>query len=417
MSAKSKKNTKNKNKSTTDSKKKTVKPANKGVKKAVKPVSKGVNKGIKDIKDKAKNLLLKHPELINNAKNLFRNENGTTIVEEAVVRGDKGPSDIRTQYDVSAEDINKIAKEAKSNLDETLLKYDPVVAREDALNKTIWSKDEGKFAAKINASTFALILDAMGEGSTSKKASEDKAEEAAPEVNEEGRTDDQETHIDKVEKGIKQSKGGEGLSGAQVDKILKERAEKKENKTEEINNAPKEEPKEEPKEDAGKDKQEDGMSDSKEANSEQIILDVEKVDGGYLMENGIVIDQKQLDAFKTSKPDAKVNIKSASEKSASSEDIVSALEVVAGDLEAEKDPELFKIAYQIDGICDFLEGKEGATLKSDPDEAYMKKYFKGDVQQSDSDEGYMKKDMSGDDTKEVKKVVKKASDQLPYQIK
>jgi len=361
-------------------------------KKIIKPVD-------KEVLDKAKNLLMKHPEITNNAKSLFRNQNGTTIVEAFVVRGDKGPSDIQTQYDVSSKDLEDIAKEASKNIDETLLKYDLIVACEDALTKVIWSKGEGKFASKINANTFALLLEAMEKPSpktTAKEASEEDAPKEEEDITYEvapGKTlsvsEEQERHLKKMEEG-KVTGLGEGLSRPDADKIL-------ELKKEENNDAPKEDKK--PDGDGNKeDKQEDPMVDKKAMKEELLALTT-----------------KVAELKKAIEEDTEEGTKEAPKTA--SDDIIAALEVVAGDLEAANDPELFKIAFQIDSICDVLEGREGATLQGDPDEEYMKKYFKGDVKKSDADEGYMKKDMQGDDTSVVRKLYKNASAQPPYQVK
>ena len=55
----------------------------------VKPGKKKKDDEKDDIKNKAKALILKHPEVINSARDLFNNENGKTIVEEKVPRGDQ----------------------------------------------------------------------------------------------------------------------------------------------------------------------------------------------------------------------------------------------------------------------------------------------------------------------------------------
>lgn len=356
-------------------------------KKVVKPID-------GDLKEKAKNLLLRHPELVNNAKSLFRNENGNTIVEESVIRGNKGPSEIVNQYDLTANDINDLVKEASNNIDETLFKYNPLVAREDALTKAVWSMGEGKFAAKVNASTYSLILEAMENASMSKKASDNSEGE------EDGLTEKQLTHLKKMEEG-KVTGLGEGLKRPEVDKILEERREKNDS-------VPSDSPVEEVEEDTKKDKPKDTKMDKKAMQEE--LQEIAKRTAAL---TALLAKEDSDDDSDEDAPNEGANTKVASTK-----DIVAALEVVAGDLEAENDSELFKIAYQIDSICDVLEGKEGATLLGDPDEAYMKKYFKGDVLKSDSDEGYMKHDMQGDDTDQIKGILKKkASEQPPYQVK
>jgi hypothetical protein len=119
----------------------------------------------KDEKAKAKGLLAKHPEIMYNARNLFHNENGETIIEESVPRGDEKKEDVimpRTQSDLTDTDLREMAVFASSLVDDTLKQYDQKVAYEDALQRAIGSKDGGKYAGKVNASTFALIMDNMG---------------------------------------------------------------------------------------------------------------------------------------------------------------------------------------------------------------------------------------------------------------
>jgi len=127
-----------------------------------------------DARAKAKQLLSKHPEIMYNARNLFRNENGTTIVEERVPRGDEKKEDAimpRTQGDLTDKDLREMAVFASSLVDDTIKQYDQSVAYEDALQRAIGSKDGGKYAGKVNASTFALIMDQMGK---KKQASEEQ---------------------------------------------------------------------------------------------------------------------------------------------------------------------------------------------------------------------------------------------------
>lgn len=116
-----------------------------------------------DIRKKAKSLILKHPEVMHNARNLFHNENGKTIIEEKVARGDEDINSImpRNQGDLHESDLQAIAKEAKGMIDEVLKGYDASVAAEDALTRAIASMSDGKYAGKLNASTYNLILDSI----------------------------------------------------------------------------------------------------------------------------------------------------------------------------------------------------------------------------------------------------------------
>jgi hypothetical protein len=125
-----------------------------------------------DTKSKARLLIMNHPEVLYNAKNLFHNENGKTIIEESVPRGDAKSDSImpRNQGDLTDSDLRELAVYASSMVDDIIAQYDQKVAYEDALQRAIGSKDSGKYAGKISASTFTLILDQMGK---KKQASEE----------------------------------------------------------------------------------------------------------------------------------------------------------------------------------------------------------------------------------------------------
>lgn len=119
----------------------------------------------KDVeKEKAVELLLKHPEILNNARHYFNHENGKTIIEECVPRGDLKQEDQimpRNQGDLKDEDLRDLAKYANSIIDDVISSYDSDVAKEDALTKAIWSLGNGKYQGRVNASTYSLILEEM----------------------------------------------------------------------------------------------------------------------------------------------------------------------------------------------------------------------------------------------------------------
>jgi len=113
------------------------------------------------VQEKAKNLLKNHPEILFSARNLFHNENGKTVIEAMVPRGDLSTEAAimpRTQYDIRDEDLQAISKHARKIVDAAMKEYDAGVANEDALTRAIATLDDGKYANKINASTYALIL-------------------------------------------------------------------------------------------------------------------------------------------------------------------------------------------------------------------------------------------------------------------
>ena len=111
---------------------------------------------------RAKNLLKDHPEILFNARDLFHNKNGQTVIEAMVPRGDISVEDSvtpRTQYDVTNDDLQAISKYAKKIMDPVIKEYDVKVATEDALTRAIATLDDGKFDHKINANTYNLLMD------------------------------------------------------------------------------------------------------------------------------------------------------------------------------------------------------------------------------------------------------------------
>ena len=115
-----------------------------------------------DVRQKAKNLLANHPEILFSARDLFHNKNGETVIEAMVPRGDLSTEAAimpRTQYDLNNEDLQSIVSHAKKIVDASMKEYDERVAMEDALTRAIATLDDGKYANKINASTYNLLMD------------------------------------------------------------------------------------------------------------------------------------------------------------------------------------------------------------------------------------------------------------------
>lgn len=122
------------------------------------------DKGTDSANKKAKDFLKDHPEILFSARDLFHNKNGETVIEAIVPRGDSSVEDAimpRTQYDLRNEDLQAISKHAKKIIDASMKEYDERVAMEDALTRSIATLDGGKYAGKVNASTYALILDSL----------------------------------------------------------------------------------------------------------------------------------------------------------------------------------------------------------------------------------------------------------------
>jgi len=361
---------------------------------------KSSKKEVKPADKKVEGLMDKHPQVLNNARHLFRNENGTTVVQERVPRGDLPQEDVispRNEFDLTDDDLQGIADSAKKSVDPILAKYDEDVALEDALSKTIWSKDSGKYQGRLSASTQSLILDVMKGGAKPKKDSGKKTEKKA---SDEPKSSD-----------VKDAAGIDAL----VNKIPTSMADIAPSTKSTKKNPPKE---------AGMDKQilqkmADDLSkkldaiktllcDGEEEESEDEKKPVEDKDAGSRKGSG--------------KDSPECPMKEETSIMASLDEIAELVEKEAYD---KQDLDLFRIAYQIDCVSDYIGGtaKDAAALQTDPDEDFMRKAFKSGVNEHDADESFMK-EFSNDNTKETSRVVgqvsvqhKAASEKLPYAVK
>lgn len=103
---------------------------------------------------------------------------------------------------------------------------------------------------------------------------------------------------------------------------------------------------------------------------------------------------------------------------AKKENVIESLDDIATTLESQNDPELTKIAYQIDTVADMLEGKTAYTISGDGDEPYMKEHFKAGLREGDADEKKYMNEFNTDFTVDVEEVRKGlTSADLPYQAK
>jgi hypothetical protein len=302
-----------------------------------------------DLISKAQALLKKHPEIQSNARGYFRNENGKTIVEETVARGDAGPDSVHpvNQEELSEKDFKAIAAHAKTLIDDQLSQYDKDVAMEGALQMAIGSMDEGKYSGKINASTFALILGEM-------KGDKTPAKEPKSQLD----------NKEKVEK--------------------------------------------------------------KEKNAATAAVSVTTEDN---MDK--VAAMKEIDALKAkiasleqvvNAPESKVEEpKVATEETPSTlKEIIASVEDIATDLEKSGKNDLIKVAFELDKVCDMLEGKKPAEkqasiYKQDADEGFMKGHFQAGVIKQDSDEPYTKEYNTDCSTQVI--ALRKGKTNLPYMIK
>lgn len=107
--------------------------------------------------EKSKSVLQKHPEVRNNAADYFTYEK-TPIIEESVNRGDARTESVN-QYDITDEDIKKIAKVAVNLVNKDLLESDRTAAIDSAVAEAIHTVDASQWQHKVNTSTFILIAD------------------------------------------------------------------------------------------------------------------------------------------------------------------------------------------------------------------------------------------------------------------
>lgn len=105
--------------------------------------------------------------------------------------------------------------------------------------------------------------------------------------------------------------------------------------------------------------------------------------------------------------------------------ITAQLDEIAQILEDQNDPELTKIAMDIDKVSDMIDGsKEAATLEGDSDEPYMKEYFKAGLREGDADEKKYMNEFNTDISKETQDKTQKhqlgkdaSTQRLPYSIR
>jgi len=353
---------------------KKVSPADK------KPAS-GEKDKLKKVKDQAKMIIMNHPEILYDAKNLFNHENGKTIIEEIVPRGDIKIEDQiypRNNYDLKEEDIRGLAVYASMIVNDDLMKYDQRTAYEDALTMAIGWKDDGKYAGKVNANTYLLILDNIGK---IKKASQINPDNMSKISTEKG---SKEESMDKEALMNEYVSLREKL--AAIETLLDVDA-----------------------------------SDSKEA-AGSLACPHCGWDKPMLAKTKFCAKCHKkvtpVPAGKGKKGDKKEKDANDELDLSSTEKIVEALDGVAESLEQENTPELMKVAFELDKIADMLEGKSktAKTLMSDSDEAYMKSHFSPKVIEKDSDEKYMA-EFNTDVSQEVAKLRGSSATSVPYSKK
>jgi hypothetical protein len=390
--------------------------AKKEEKKSVKPSEKKM----------VNNILLKHPEVLHSVRNLFRNENGRTIVEDRVPRGDpdrKGVGQPFCQADLTDPDLRNLAKYASGILDEHLLKYDEKTAHEDALHRAINELEGGKYAGKVNTNTFNLILSTMEKRKPNqpRKASDYSVypENTSNEVKEDPMSRSEE--IKSLEAKLAGLKNQETMERI-ADFIVKQTPEEREVlkamiKAAADQNDPKRWQKTMDAIGMKGTKGKQAAEESKE-DKEKEEKAVEKATGKPHDESEPGHEEKETKKEKEIEEKAvgeeeglqKKDKAKGEEKDASA--VVKELGEIAGELEATKDYDLFKVAYQLDQIADVLEGKKSAaTLDSDQDEKYMREAFQWTVYKKEPDEKFMTS-FATDKTQEIFKAYEK----LPYGV-
>lgn len=408
---------------------------------------------VKPAEKKLEGVLEGHPGVRNNARGYFRNENGKTIVQERVPRGDL-PQDAvimpRTEADLTDEDIRGIAKEAKGLIDPVIEKYDGDAAMQDALSKAIWTMGGGMYQNRVGANTQALILDVMkgDKGKSAKEASEEV--EAA--------------NIDTLIESIPVTSGGAGgdqpkgkapqeaapPKEAMMDKeTLRKEAANLSKKLDALKVLLDEDEGEDveaceriagSKKGPGKpdgtgpfggtdecqmSKKDEGSEDSDESDEDN---GAEKTAGskkgpgipdGTGPRGGTGACPMTKSEGDEGDEDEEKGEKEEPETAEAS--VVGAIDEIAEMVEKEardkKDLDLFRIAFQLDCVSDYLSGeKDAAVLQSEPDEDFMRKAFHAGAPEKDADEPYMK-EFDTDPTTEVAGVVGKTAASLPYPVK
>lgn len=362
-----------------------------------------------------KSLLTEHPEVERNARCYFRHENGKTIVEDRVPRGDADPytqGQPNNNYDLTDDDLRALADYATDLVDAKLYRYDERTAHADALSRAINEKDGGKYAGKVNANTVGVILDHMDK--ISGKPSEDKGQS------------DNSSFMDK-----KASEYMEAVASKQPEEVTMSRSAEIKAMEKKLASLKAEEAKSSMGDIAAR------VASDPEAREQFKALMKAAMDKNAGSKKGPGIPdgtgpyggtprcqmsekKKNEDSAEEVPAKSKNNEETNGTPKSAAEKIVEELDKIAGDLESQKDFELFKVAFQIDKVSDVLLGKkEAATLESDPDEKFMRQYFEAGLHEGDSDEKKYMGEFNTDNTTDVGKTVGKkvaSVQKRPYAI-
>lgn len=321
-------------------------------------------------------LLERHPRTQLNAKSYFNHENGKTIIEDRVPRGDPNPYtefSPHTADAVTNDDLKSLIVYASEIVDGGIYRYDPDTAYRDALDHAIHDKDGGRYAGKVSADTYGLLLSELHKSSPK------------PTEKESGQNDPKAFVGKKKEKwSNKNNREGSEMSKSEEIKALKEKLAALE------------------------------VEEAREANENMakvaaiVASDSDARDAFKKLVKASVEEKRAGSSKKDTDKDEEdgMEIESCGKKYASDE-IIEEIDKIAGEMEAVGTFDMFKIAYQLDKVSDVLSGKkEAATLASDPDEPYMRKFFKAGKLEGDSDESYMST-YNTDISKEMHKPISK----------
>ncbi len=337
-------------------------------------------------KSLAKGMLLNHPEVLNSARHLFRNQNGQTIVEDRVPRGDPKREDVGQPfnvYDLNETDLRELAKYATDIVDEGILRYDERTAYEDALHRAINEKDNGKYAGKVNSNTYAVILSNINKNPklvSSKKAydiSDNSQSFNTVKEDTMSRADEIKTlqaklasleKQDTMEKLAKLVACLNTQEREQFKTMLKAAAEDK--KKGKDQNDPK--TWETTLDAIGIKNFKKAAEESKEEKKEE-EKKVEEATGKKHNEDEKDHEKKETEEEKKIEGDKKDEKEEDKDASTS---VTQELDTIAGELQASGDFELFKLAFQLDSVSDVLEGKKTASvLQIEFDDKTLKEAF------------------------------------------
>jgi len=140
---------------------------------------------------KDENILEQHPEVKNNAQDYFFYEK-QPVIEEVVNRGDSREKETQA-YEITDDDMEKLAKFALNCVDKDLLEDNRVAAVNSAVSMAIGSMDEGKWQSKVSASTSTLLADMVDKLLTpsEEKKVEEKEDQNMEFTNKNGQTPDE----------------------------------------------------------------------------------------------------------------------------------------------------------------------------------------------------------------------------------